>query len=141
MAVLEDMLKNYRYSIYFFSDNTEEVGDVHIGPFSTRSFVKWLRKEDMGAIHSSGPVTSLRTSRELQSWIFVPNINRCEQQIIKVRDEFIKQVNEINDNDKIQDAERDRRKEHALASKAIRDTLSSDWGTYTYTGTTTTTTG
>jgi len=136
MAVIEDMLTNYRYSIYFFSDNTEGVGDVHNGPFSTRNFIKWLRDEDMGAIHSSGPVTSLRTSRELQSWIFVPNILRCEKQMKLVKDEFIQQVNKVNDNDKIKDAERDRRKDAELASKAIRNSLSSDWGRFEYTNTT-----
>jgi len=133
IAVLEDMIKNYKHSIYFLSDNTEGVGDVHNGPFSTRNFVKWLREEDMGAIHSSGPVTSLRTNRELQSWIFVPNMIRCDAVVCTARDKFIKQVNKINDNDKIKDAENDRRKDEELANKALRDSLSTNWGSYEYT--------
>jgi len=133
MAVVEDAMKNQRYSMYFLSDNTEGVGDVHNGPFSTRNFVKWLRDNDMGAIHSPGPVTSLRTQRELQSWIFVPNTARCDAQVEHIRKEFIIQVNEINDNDKIKCAENDRRREQELASKAIRDSLSTNWGSYEYT--------
>ena len=46
---------------------------------------------------------------------------------------FIQQVNKVNDNDKIKSAEQDRRKEQELASKVIRDSLSSDWEHYTYT--------
>ena len=124
--VLEGMQRT-KYAIYFMSDNMDNSGDVHIGPFTTRGFVTWLRDHDLGAIQTCGPVISLRTRRNIQGWIFVPHWDLCTTRIIKDRARLIKLYKGYNNDPKIKEAQQERCKEQHEASRTISAALSSGW--------------
>jgi hypothetical protein len=51
-AVLADMLKEEGISplLWFASDSRAQSGDVHLGPFSTKNFLKWLKEKRLARI-------------------------------------------------------------------------------------------
>jgi hypothetical protein len=124
--VLDDMAQN-KFAIYFFSDNVEGEGDVHLGPFNTRTFVHWMQTWDMGCFQTTGPITSLRTQREIQGWMFIPHWKTINKAIKAAREEYLQHIKELNEHEKIKQSGQATRKEHADESKALTCTLVSQW--------------
>ena len=61
-------------NLYMMSDNMDDEGDVHNGPFSTKNFVSWLKEMDVGAIHEVPAQESHRGGgHPIQVWIYHPD--------------------------------------------------------------------
>ncbi len=98
-ALLEDCRESAKYAVYFLSDNVHNQGDVHLGGFATRHFVKWLQLNELGSVVSTGPVQSLRTGHNIQGWMFTPNWGVIREGIGKVKEGYISRIKEINSAD------------------------------------------
>ncbi len=61
-------------NLYWMSDNMDEEGDVHNGPFSTKNFVMWLKEMDVGDLHEVPARNSHRGGgHPIQIWVWHPN--------------------------------------------------------------------
>lgn len=61
-------------NLYWMSDNMDEEGDVHNGPFSTKNFVMWLKEMDVGALHEVPARNSHRGGgHPIQIWVWHPD--------------------------------------------------------------------
>ena len=119
----------HQYAIYFMSDNVQGEGDVHVGPFNTRSYVRWLRDNDLGAVHTSGPIESRRTHHNIQGWIFVPHYGRCAEIVTAQRDVLIAEIKEQNDDPRIKEKEQQRLNERSIQRQQLQRDFSEGWGT------------
>jgi len=125
-AVLERCTR-LTFSMYFMSDNMSEDGDIHLGPFSTRNFVKYLQDNNLGTIVTAGPVTSLNTDRDIQGWIFLPHWKSITKHVKKLRLELITYYKELNNDPRIKEPEQARRKQSADRSKELADQFCGGW--------------
>ena len=127
IALLEAMKQTNKACIYFLSDNVERSGDVHLGPFSTLYFVQWLFAMNLGNLQTTGPITSLRTSRNIQGWMFTPNWRTIDNLIESGRGELIASIKELNNDKRIKEASQERIKQANIEARAMRQSLSSGW--------------
>ena len=126
IAMLEQMYKHQKHAMYFLSDNTEQQGDVHTGPFSTLRFVQWAFDENLGSFVTSGPVTSLRTQRTIQGWIFTPHWDTISPYITEGRQFLIHSIKGLNNDPRIKEANENRLKEYNVSRAAMRQAFSSN---------------
>jgi len=76
-ACLQDLREEQgrRALLWFAADNMVRRGDVHLGPFSTRGFVAWLKENDLAEV-----VTSARAGRN-EGYIFILNRPQCTAKV------------------------------------------------------------
>ena len=102
-AVVESMCDQ---SLIFLADNVDEEGDVHMGLFTTRAFVKWFKENNLGFAITGGPVQSTRTVNNIQGWVLHPNWKRCNTVIKNAKEELQEWIKEMNSDARIkQDVE------------------------------------
>ena len=100
-SVIDSMLTCENYGLWFLSDNVSGAGDHHSGEFSTRAFVRWCKDKDLGAWQTSGPVTSWRTTRDIQGWIFTMHKKACRSVVEVHKDTLLKMIKEWNSNEQV----------------------------------------
>jgi len=113
MSVLDTMSHQTRHVAYYMSDNVEGEGDVHLGPFNTRDFHKWMVHNNLCSSVSTGPMMSLKTNRELQAWIIQPYWKYVNKYLMNHKHELYDIVKEINNNVEIK-----QRRQSAIAGSA-----------------------
>lgn len=126
-SAILDKMKGYKYAMYFMTDNVSGSGDVHLGPCNTRDFTKWLGTNQLGSITTPGPVNSLRTDRDIQGWIFIPNWNACNEQIDKAKQQYATMIKEMNKDDRLKARTEGRLSAAARARKNLSSTLLASW--------------
>jgi hypothetical protein len=119
------------YAIYFLSDNMDAEGDVHLGAFSTRGFVQWCQEQNLGQFQTTGPITSMRTQRHIQGWMWTPNWTSVGHTITKYNLEFRQYIKRINDDDRIKGPEQEKRREHSLKQQELQTSLAAGWASST----------
>jgi hypothetical protein len=78
-AVLSKMTAGTKANLILMSDNLDDEGDVHVGPFGTKHFVQWLKTMDVGEIHDTPARESHRGKKpRLQVWIWHPDWEKVE---------------------------------------------------------------
>jgi len=123
-AVLDHM-KEVKQAMYIMSDNMTNMGDVHTGPFSTKKFVEWLEANELGSIIASGPVTSSRTSRDIQAWFFKPHWPLCSSMISEQKKQLIDLIEELNSDERFNVKKREAQAKSARKGKA--ESLATGW--------------
>ena len=87
-AVIQDMLGAYQGPLWMATDRIRNFADqdVHLGPFSVRSIVRWMEREDLAKV-TQGP-----TASGVTGWIFTLKKGKCRAFVAsKVREykEFV----------------------------------------------------
>lgn len=125
-AVLQQLRDSYKYSIYYMSDNMDELGDVRLGPFNTRTFHTWLYLNNLIGSATTGPTQSLTTGRTLQAWVITPNWRECTKIIHEAVKTFIHIVGSINEYEGIK---QQREAEIATEQRKLREIIdiAVDW--------------
>jgi len=123
-SVLESMQVHV---IYVFSDNMTEEGDVHLGDFSTRNFVKWLRDNDLGSFQTTGPLTSNRTQRMIQGWFFMPSQVLLKNMIETQRTALYNKIKELNSDSDVKDISTTEGRTEAIRAEAFAESITTGW--------------
>ena len=126
-AVLDSMTGKSNYVLWFFSDNVQGYGDVHLGAFSTHEFVLWLINNNLGQMQTSGPVKSKRTHHNIQGWLFTMNWDECNAMVKKQRDRLRTQIKEWNSNVNIKEKGQAERATHATKSRKLSAGFDGAW--------------
>jgi hypothetical protein len=88
-------------NLYMMSDNMDEEGDVHNGPYSTKNFVMWLKEMDVGDIHEVPARNSHRGGNHpIQVWVWHPDWPKCRevvQQCYDLAKEYHKEIENVEE--------------------------------------------
>lgn len=85
-AVLDKLYNGTKANLIVMTDNIDDDGDVHIGPFGTKHFAKWVMENDLGDVHETPPRKSHRGRQpHLQVWVWHPNWENISTIITKCR--------------------------------------------------------
>ena len=126
-SVLEDMLLKRNYILWFFSDNVSRQGDVHLGAFTTRGFVKWLQDHNLGQMQTSGPIESKRTRSDIQGWLVTLNWHMCEE-VVQVQKERLRaHIKEWNSNGNIKESAQRTIRTHVTESRELTARFGAAW--------------
>jgi hypothetical protein len=124
-AVLQSVPKQ---ALIYLTDNMSGEGDVYLGSFTTRSFKKWYVDNELGAIVTSGPVTSTRTQKQIQGWILTPNWPTINK-LIKIEHEKLLQfVKDTNNDPRIKSINQSRINERVHDARRLAATVLDGWG-------------
>jgi hypothetical protein len=92
-AVLLDLLEDCMYDVeptFMVADQTGKrpYGDVLLGPFTSRGFIRWLRRTKLATIHKG--LTAKGEDGPVGTWTFKLNIKRCRRYVEKKQEELEK---------------------------------------------------
>jgi len=100
-------------NIVMLSDNMEDEGDVHIGPFGTKHFVAWIKDMDIGPVHETPMRKSHKASaRNLQVWIWHPDYDKIKTvcaQAYELTTAYLKEIANVEETIKAQKVEQNDR--------------------------------
>lgn len=121
--ILSKLYHGARSNIIVMSDNMDDEGDVHIGPFGTKHFAKWVQTMDIGDVHEVPARKSHRGSGHmLQVWVWHPDWNKVStlvKQCLVLAREYFKEI---------EDAEKDIKQQRADANAKLIEKLATAAG-------------
>lgn len=67
-------------NIFYLSDNVDESGDFHEGPFATRAFAKWLMEMDCGEVFEiPGRKSHKGGEHSIKVWVWHPDWKKAKE--------------------------------------------------------------